>query len=135
MPQPLIQPVMPLMSIPAQPARPPQQPAGQPSQIMRSGFGKHISTRVLYILDFILTHVLNLYRLNGHGSKIPRSKCSFSSNTSNHSTIFWKYSQTKQYNNNITFSNEIDICFVSHIFSTGGSNSTTTSTTKSNFER
>lgn len=39
MPQPLIPPVMPLMSISAQPVRPPQQPAGQP---MRSGFGKQI---------------------------------------------------------------------------------------------
>jgi hypothetical protein len=63
MAQPLIQPVMPLMSIPAQPVRPPQQPAGQPSQIMRSGFGKHIPSRILFILDFILTHVLNFYYL------------------------------------------------------------------------
>jgi len=42
MPQPLT--AVPLMSISAQPVRPPQQPAGQSSQLMRPGFGKHISS-------------------------------------------------------------------------------------------
>ena len=77
MPQPLIPPVMPLMSISAQPVRPPQQPAGQPSQLMRSGFGKLVfsQTGIIFFISCV-----SFLRFNGNGSEISRNQCSFSSN-------------------------------------------------------